>query len=91
MVVLLTLAVSLKSIGRISQAEELEALEAIFMDEFVPDPENPLAFSVVINDLDFMAALITLDFKHTPKYPDEAPEYSIQPSMQLLPGGWRSP
>ena len=47
--------------------------------------ENPKAFSIVVNDLEFMDAPLTLDFKHTPNYPDEAPEYSIQPTMQLLP------
>ena len=67
------------------QEEELECLEAILADEFIPDEGDKRQFSIVVNDLEFMNSPITLDFKHTDTYPDEPPEFAVQPTMQLLP------
>ena len=68
------------------QEEELEALAAIFQDEFVPDEHQPeTKFSIVINDLDFLSSDIVIDFKYTDTYPDAPPEFAIQPTNQLLP------
>ena len=66
------------------QEMELEALEAIFDEEFKPDPEQPeTKFAVVINDLEFLSKEIVLDFKYPPTYPDVPAEFDIQPTLQL--------
>lgn len=63
---------------------EIEALEAIFDEEFKPDSEQPeKKFSVVINDLEFLSKEIVLDFKYPETYPDVPAEFDIQPTLQL--------
>eukprot|EP01043_Picozoa_sp_COSAG02_P066117 COSAG02_NODE_10189_length_1998_cov_11.032904_1_plen_226_part_00 len=63
---------------------EIEALEAIFDEEFKPDSEQPeTKFSVVINDLEFLSKEIVLDFKYPETYPDVPAEFDIQPTLQL--------
>eukprot|EP01051_Picozoa_sp_SAG22_P009545 SAG22_NODE_802_length_7099_cov_122.579429_4_plen_249_part_00 len=68
------------------QEMELEALAAIFMDEFVPDDVEPSKmFKVVINkdEIEGLSANLSVAFKYTADYPNEPPEFEIAPTMQL--------
>ncbi|KAG1448666.1 hypothetical protein G6F56_008879 [Rhizopus delemar] len=61
--------------------EELEALEAIFPDDFKPDPLSPNAY-IFTTDLDQDEELksprtFSLTFFLPPKYPEETPVYQV--------------
>ena len=63
---------------------ELEALAAIFDEEFRPDDAHPeTRFTILINDLDFLKDTIVLSFRYPPTYPEVAPEFDIEPTLQL--------
>jgi len=71
------------------QEQEIEALESIFPTEFEllkKEPLASLAFDLKTPDYDsdpFNGAKVRLVFTYTPKYPDEAPEFSIESSVNV--------